>query len=110
VRNNAGNTPLHVAMRHNNVDMVQALLVAHADHTIHNTRNQTPFDVACEYGHTAIIDMLSRERIIPDILHDQELFQHLHAQGRNVPAIGMPEAIIARIAHFLPNPNPNSNG
>jgi hypothetical protein len=48
-----------------------------------------------------------RERIIPGILRDQGLFQQLRAQGRNVPDIGMPEEIIARIVHFLPNPNSN---
>ncbi len=108
--NGNGDTPLHLAIQQGHAGIVQILLNAHADHTICNTRSQTPFDVARELGHTAIIDMLSRERIIPEILRDQELFQQVHAQGRNVPAIGMPEEIIARIVRFLSNPNPNSNG
>ncbi len=106
-QNAQGNTPLHLALQYGHVDIVQTLLNAHADYTVRNTRNQTPLDVAHERGDTAVLDVLSREIIIPDILRDDRLFQQLQAQGRNVPAIGMPEEIIARIVGFLPNPNSN---
>ncbi len=106
--NGQGDTALHTAIQHNRASMVQALLGAQADHIIRNKKNRTPLDVAREHRRTAIIDVLSRERIIPGILRDRELFQHLHAQGRNVPDIGMPEEIIAHIVHFLSNPNSSS--
>ncbi len=106
---NDGNTALHLAIRQGHAGAVQALIAAGADHIIRNTRNQTPLELAYEYRNDAIIDMLNREIIIPEILRDQQLFEHLRAQGRNVPAIGMSEEIIARIVGFLSNPNSNVN-
>ncbi len=108
MRNNDGNTPLHVAIQYGHAGIVQALLDAHADHAIKNHRKQTPLDRAYEHRNDAVMDVLSREIIIPGILRDQELFQQLQARHRNVPDIGMPEEIIARIVGFLPNPNSNS--
>ncbi len=118
IRNNDGNTPLHLAIQNsgntwlhigiqrNHAGIAQALLTAGANYTIRNNRNEVPLDLIQGSSKNAIMDVLRREIIIPEILRDEKLFQQLIDQGRRVLP-GMPEEIIARIVGFLPNPHHN---
>ena len=48
-RDRGQNTPLHIACRHNHVDVVQFLLDEGADVTARNDRNMTCLDIAIEW-------------------------------------------------------------
>ena len=48
-RDDCENTPLHVACRHNRLDVLQFLLDKGADVTARNDRNMTCLDVAIEW-------------------------------------------------------------
>ncbi|EGD73736.1 hypothetical protein PTSG_12317 [Salpingoeca rosetta] len=49
-----GDTPLHVACRHNQPAVVELLLKKGADTAVKNKKGETPYDVAQASGHTAI--------------------------------------------------------
>ncbi|EGD80138.1 hypothetical protein PTSG_13103 [Salpingoeca rosetta] len=52
--NEQGDTPLHVACRHNQPAVVELLLKKGADTAVKNKKGETPYDVAQASGHTAI--------------------------------------------------------
>lgn len=58
--NTKGDTPLHYCVRMNRKDLVVDLLLAHADITIHNNQDKTPFDIAIEeHVSNEIVTLLS---------------------------------------------------
>ncbi|EGD77427.1 hypothetical protein PTSG_08524 [Salpingoeca rosetta] len=55
--NAQGDTPLHVACRHNQPAVVELLLKRDADTAVKNKKGETPYDVAQANGHAAITSM-----------------------------------------------------
>ncbi|XWS42712.1 hypothetical protein CRYUN_Cryun16bG0037600 [Craigia yunnanensis] len=59
VRNTGyGDTPIHIAARLGDEQMVKLLLQKGANKDIRNKTGKTAFDVAAEYGHTRLFDIL----------------------------------------------------
>ena len=59
-QNNYGDTPLHVACRRGDEDVVMMLMLMGADETITNDWKQTPYQLAKTIGHDHLFDMLDR--------------------------------------------------
>lgn len=55
-----GFTPLHVAVKGGNKDMVEAILDAGADINASTAMHQTPLDLAQRYGHKAVAELLRK--------------------------------------------------
>lgn len=53
-----GNTPMHLAVALNRVEMVRLFYAAGAELLIPNDWGRTPLDIAVEAGHTGVIDVL----------------------------------------------------
>lgn len=59
--NGVGDTPLHKAVRSNDIATVQALIEQGADINARNQFGDTPLHVAPQYGNTQIVDALIKE-------------------------------------------------
>ena len=59
-------TPLHVAVRRRNVDMVKILLELGADPSLPSTNGETAFSKAIDLGHSEIINLLKENRSVLD--------------------------------------------
>jgi len=58
VRDNDGQTPLHVASREGNLSVAQQLLEFHVDVNSHDSQGRTPFQLAVEGGHDKVEELL----------------------------------------------------
>jgi len=58
VRDNDGQTPLHVASREGNLSVAQQLLKFDADVNSHDHQGRTPFQIAVEGGHDKVQKLL----------------------------------------------------
>lgn len=55
---NGGTTPLHIASRNGDTEMVNILLLRHANTNITNEEGKTPLHVAVELGHVEVVRLL----------------------------------------------------
>lgn len=53
-------TPLHVAVSHNRIDLVTALLSLGANHRTVDSHDKTPFGTACNRPNSVLVDLLLR--------------------------------------------------
>ena len=68
VQNNVGDTPLHLACRNGNGDIVEALMLAGADETITDDRKNTPAQEADNEGHSKLLKLLDRDSLYEAII------------------------------------------
>lgn len=57
----AGQTPLHIAVINRKTNIIQLLLQAGADHKIRNNRHQTPKKIAKEFGYWDLVEIIEQE-------------------------------------------------
>ena len=68
VQNNEGDTPLHLACLHGYSDIVEIVMMAGANETIANDNMLTAADLAKRKGHTNLLDLLNRDKLL-DIIN-----------------------------------------
>uniref|UniRef100_A0A0L8GHC2 Uncharacterized protein n=1 Tax=Octopus bimaculoides TaxID=37653 RepID=A0A0L8GHC2_OCTBM len=66
-----GGTALHLASQHGHYDVVNMLLVQHADPRIVNNAHRTPIDSACEFGRFRVVELLIKSSQCQELLKDQ---------------------------------------
>ena len=66
-----GDTPLHIACKAGDRDVVSALMIDGADETLRNDNWYTPADVAMSHGHYDLIKLLNRDTLWDIIIRNR---------------------------------------
>ena len=64
LKNNDGETPLHIAVKEGNQAIVDALIKEGANVNQQNVLGETPLHIAVYYSHQAIVEALKREKAV----------------------------------------------
>lgn len=72
-KNAFGQTPLHLACRHGQLDLAKLLLSMRADIDVKDSSGKTPLSLAATYGHVALIQLLLNQPQKPQ-LNSKDLF------------------------------------
>lgn len=76
-------SPLHCAAQFNHASICSVLLMHGADITLRNSKDETPFDLACEYGRFETVQVLLDFK--PDLVYTSNYISHspLHLAAKS---------------------------
>ena len=80
-------SPLHLAVKGHQVDMVKHLLSSKATPNIMDANNATPLFYACQNGHLKIVDLLLEDEATIDTPNNQDISPLLAATANNHPRV-----------------------
>lgn len=77
-----GNSPLHIASKINDVDMVKILCAYEAETSIQNNQGKTPFDIAKSTGRAEICKIIEEQDVSEDELRSKYIHEENEAEKK----------------------------